>query len=251
MSVVRVENLSVHRQGRLVCDKLSFSLERGEFVGLIGPNGAGKTTAMRAALGLLPFKGHSSLAALAPQKRAKLVAWMPQTREIAWPMIAENLVMLGRTPYLSWGGTPSAEDWQHVNSAFALMEIEQMRKRPVTQLSGGEQARVLIARALAQNTPLLFVDEPIAGLDPAHQLATMRNFVQLAEKGKSLFVSLHDLGLAMRYCTRLIMLNKGRIVADGAPGEILTKERLAQVFGVKALVEQSAHGALFQLLDTV
>ena len=126
-----------------------------------------------------------------------------------------------------------------------------MQDRPATQLSGGEQARVLIARALAQDTPLLMADEPIAGLDPAHQMATMETFERLAGQGKSVLVSLHDLGLAVRHCTRLVLLGQGRLVADGPPQEVLTPARLAEVFGIRAIFEQTENGLVYQPLEVI
>ncbi|MDX1786311.1 MAG: ABC transporter ATP-binding protein, partial [Roseovarius sp.] len=115
-------------------------------------------------------------------------------------------------------------------------------------LSGGEQARVLIARALAQETPLLLADEPIAGLDPAHQIATMQTFSRLAAEGKSVLVSLHDLGLAARHCTRLILLGQGRLIADGTPRDVLTPDNLGEVFGISAWFQDTEHGLVCQPL---
>ncbi|MGC9368109.1 MAG: ABC transporter ATP-binding protein, partial [Paracoccaceae bacterium] len=228
MSLLRVENLSVTLRGRPVFRDVSFAIGPGEVVGLIGPNGAGKTTLMRAALGLIPAEGQSSIAALEPRARARAAAWMPQSREIAWPVSVETLVMLGRTPHLAAGQSPSDQDRAVVESALERMGLTALRARAATRLSGGEQARVLIARALAQDTPLVLADEPIASLDPAHQISTMRTFSALAEEGRAVLVSMHDLGLAARHCNRLILLGEGRLIADGPPGEVLTAERLAR-----------------------
>ncbi len=251
MTALSVAGLSVRLQRREVLRDVSFDVAPGEFVGLIGANGAGKTTLMRAILGLLPHKGHSSLAALPQASRAAQVAWMPQMREIAWPIPVQSVVMLGRTPHLGALQKPRAQDQRHVDAALAQMELTAMRDRPATQLSGGEQARVLIARALAQDTPLLLADEPIAGLDPAHQIAAMQTFAGLARQGKSLLVSLHDLGLAARHCTRLILLGDGTVVADGPPEEVLTPDRLAQVFGITAWCERTDRGLVYQPLDVI
>jgi iron complex transport system ATP-binding protein len=118
-------------------------------------------------------------------------------------------------------------------------------------LSGGEQARVLIARALAQDTPLILADEPTAGLDPGHQIGTLEQFEDLADAGKSVLVSLHDLGLAARHCTRLVLMDRGRIVADGTPDEVLSPERLADVFGIRAHLSRGADGLVFQPLSVM
>ena len=131
------------------------------------------------------------------------------------------------------------------------MGLEDYRSRTATRLSGGEQARVLIARALAQDTPLLLADEPIAGLDPAHQITTMQVFADLAREGRSVIVSLHDLGLAARHCTRLVMLQGGRLVADGPPAEVLTRGNVERVFGVTAFYESTPQGPVFQPMEVV
>ena len=176
---------------------------------------------------------------------------MPQAREIAWPVAVETVVMLGRTPYLSSLQKVTDEDRAKVEEALEQMELTGMRQRAATYLSGGEQARVLIARALAQDTPLLVADEPIAGLDPAHQIATMETFADLAAQGKSSIVSLHDLGLAVRHCSRLLLLGDGGLVADGPPGEVLTPERLARVFGISAWFGQTDKGPVYQPLEVI
>lgn len=251
MTLLSIKGLSVSLQRRKVLNNVSFSIEKGEFVGLIGPNGAGKTTLMRAALGFLPFEGQSSLASLPQSERARQASWMPQSREIAWPISVEAVVMLGRTPHLSGLRKAMDQDRQHVSAALRQMNLENKRDRPANQLSGGEQARVLIARALAQDTPLLLADEPVAGLDPAHQIATMETFAHLAEQGKSSLVSLHDLGLAARHCTRLILLGSGAVVADGPPEVVLSPERLAQVFGITAWYQRTDAGLVYQPLEVI
>ncbi|MCZ7675636.1 MAG: ABC transporter ATP-binding protein [Roseovarius sp.] len=251
MTLLEVTRLGVRLGGRDILRDVTFAIGRGELVGLIGPNGAGKTTLMRAALGLAPFTGRSSLAEMPPWPRARQVAWMPQSREIAWPVTVETVVALGRTPHLGRSGLPAAGDRDRVEAALARMELSALRHRAATHLSGGEQARVLIARALAQETPLLMADEPIAGLDPAHQITTMRTFAALAEQGRSVLVSLHDLGLAVRHCSRLIMLGKGGLVADGAPAQVMTPARLSEVFGITAWYADTEYGPVYQPLEVI
>jgi iron complex transport system ATP-binding protein len=251
MTLLRVEDLSVSLQDRDVLRHVELSVGKGECIGLLGPNGAGKTTLMRAALGLIPHRGRSSIAALPPRARARAAAWMPQAREIAWPVTVETLVMLGRIPHMAGGQRALPEDRTKVDAALDTMDLVAFRDRDATRLSGGEQARVLIARALAQDTPLIMADEPVAGLDPAHKISTMQTFAALARMERSVIVSLHDLGMAARHCTRLILLSGGGIVADGAPGDVLTPERLAEVFGIRAYFEKTADGPVFQPLEVL
>ena len=245
--LLTLRNLTVRRGLCPVVEGVSLTVAAGECVGLIGPNGTGKTSLLRGALGLLPATGHSSLAAMSPDARARAAAWLPQSREIAWGISVAHLVRLGRTPHLGHG----LDDDGAVSHALARMGLEGFRERAATRLSGGEQARALIARALAQEAPLLLADEPIAGLDPAAQIATMRVFARLAEEGGAVIASLHDLGLAARYCTRLIVLSRGRLVADGPPRTVLTPDLLAEVFDIRAHLSDTPDGLVFQPLDTL
>ena len=244
MTGLQITGLRARRGARLVLDGIDLTVQPGEFLGLLGRNGAGKTTLMRAALGLIAHEGTSSLARLKPAIRARQVAWMPQAREIAWGMTVEDLVGLGRLAH----GDRKPDS---IKAALARMGLEPLRHRKATELSGGEQARALIARALAQETPLLLADEPVAGLDPAQQINTMQTFRALATEGKSVVASLHDLGLAARHCTRLVALAGGRIVADGPPARVLRPLVMAEVFGVEGHFAQTPDGPVFQPTRTL
>jgi iron complex transport system ATP-binding protein len=241
-------HLTVRRGQCPVVDDVTLTVDPGECVGLIGPNGAGKTSLLRAALGFLPHAGESSLARLSPAARARAAAFVPQGRDIAWPVDVETLVGLGRGPHLAAGGMTDA-DRAAVTRALHRMGLEAYRARTATALSGGEQARVLIARALAQDTPLLLADEPVAGLDPEAQIRTMQVFADLAAEGRAVVASIHDLGLAARHCTRLVLLSRGRVVADGPPRAVLSAENLSTVFGVRGFHAETPDGPVFQPLE--
>lgn len=242
MSLLALEALSVSLGGRRVVEGVSLAVAPGDFVGLIGPNGAGKSSLMRAALGLLPAAGGRRLggedvAGLSAPERARRAAWLPQEREIAWPVSVETLVGLGRAPWRRPGAAFSEADRAAVADAMARADVARFAARPATALSGGERARALIARALAQAAPLVMADEPAAGLDPAHQIALMETFSVLAAEGRGVVASMHDLGLAARWCGRLALLDAGRLVAFGPPAEVLTEARLADVYGVRCRLD--------------
>jgi iron complex transport system ATP-binding protein len=248
MSLLTLESVAVSLGERSVLRDVSLTVESGEVVGLIGPNGAGKTTLMRAALGLIEATGVCSLARLSDAQRARAVAWMPQEHAITWPIAVESLVMLGRMPYRGFASAPTANDVEQVHRAITQAGLAGFEKRPATQLSAGERTRALIARALAQATPLIMADEPIAGLDPAHQISAMETFGALAAEGRSVLLSIHDLGLAARHCTRLILLGQGGLVADGEPASVLSAENLARIFNIEAFFAHNDHGPVYQSL---
>lgn len=240
---LKLDDLTVRHGGRVLVDRVSLTVPAGSFVGLIGPNGAGKTTLMRAALGLIGHEGRSDLDALTPARRARRAAWLPQAREIAWPIPVEALVRLGRRADPDRRAVDAA-----VAESLAALDVAHLARRAATELSGGELARVLIARLLAQRTPLVLADEPIAGLDPSHQFAVMALFARLAREGRTVIASIHDLTLAARFCARLVLMDQGRIVADGTPAEVLTPELLAEVFGVGGAFLQTPAGPAFVTL---
>ena len=251
MSLLRVENLSVSRQKRIIVDRVSFTIGEGELVGLIGPNGAGKSTLLRALLAQLPYQGLVTLngqesAQLKSVKRAQFLSYIAQDREISWNMRVEAVVQLGRLARLPQFSGLSKEDQQQITSAIEALEITHLRDKSARELSGGEQARVLIARAIAQDTPLMLADEPVAGLDPAHQLGLMQIFRELSTRGRSIICTLHDLGLAARWCTRLLLLKDGCLVADGAPADILREEVIRDLYGVEVYRTQTPDGLIIQ-----
>lgn len=250
MSVLNIQNLSVVRSARTVVDKASLGLKAGELVGLIGPNGAGKSSLLAAVAGTLPFAegqveidGHS-LTAMAPRARAKKLAYLPQDRRVDWPVPVEHLVLLGRLPHLGPFRKAAEEDAEAARAALEVVDGWHLRARTATHLSGGELGRVLMARALAVGAPFLLADEPVAALDPQHRLGTMQRLCAHARAGHGVMVVLHDLTLAARYCDRLVVMDGGRVVATGAPEQVLTDSLLADVYGIKAHKMRAEDGTL-------
>ncbi|MCX2697732.1 MULTISPECIES: ABC transporter ATP-binding protein [Ochrobactrum] len=239
MSTLSVHNLDVSLGRKTILEAVGFEAGEGAFIGLIGPNGAGKTTLLRALLGLTSSTGNvlldgSDLRRMHVAHRAKTISYLPQERDVAWPVTVRMLVSLGRSALKPVFVALDHDDEAAVETAMQRMGLVELASRPANELSGGERARALIARVLAQNTPVIFADEPVAGLDPAHQLELMELFAGLANEKKTVIASLHDLGLAAQYCTRLIVLNQGKLVADGAPEEVLNRSLLKDVYGIDA-----------------
>jgi iron complex transport system ATP-binding protein len=225
---------------REIVSDASLVLSAGELVALVGPNGAGKTTLMRALAGLLvPTHGTITLAdkplgSLSPRERARTVSYLPQGHIFHWPMSVEAVVMLGRAPHADAFSAATPDDRAALAQALADTETEAFAQRAVTTLSGGEKARVALARALATQAPVLLADEPTAALDPRHQLTVMAMLRRAADSGGAILAIMHDLTLAARFADRVLVMNEGRMVADGPPAEAFAAERLASVFGIEA-----------------
>lgn len=247
--ILGAEKVSVELTGRPVLHDVSLALAAGEVVGLLGPNGAGKSTLMRALCGLVEYRGEvrlgeTPLRAMSPAARARAIAYLPQTARVAWALSVRNVALLGRQPWHGFAG-PSARDRQIADEALEAMDALELAERPIGETSGGEQARVLAARAIAQETPVLIADEPVSGLDPAHQMMMMAAFRRLAATGRAFLVSLHDLTLAARWCDRLVILDQGRLAAMGKPGDIMTEENLGRIFNITAHVARDECGMVF------
>lgn len=253
MSGLSCEGLGVVIGSKTVLGGIDLSLERGVVTAVVGPNGAGKSTLLSSLAGLrAPTSGGvrldgADLLAMKPRERARRLAFLPQTPEIAWSVEARTLVELGRTPFVGARGQ-TAEDRAAVDRAMAAAGVEAFAHRLVDSLSGGERARVLIARALAGEPEWLLADEPMTGLDPAHQLDAAALFRRMAEEGAGVVLTLHDLSLAVRMADRIVVLAEGRIVADAGSGEVLTPDLLRRVYGVEAVLTEGPGGPLIDVV---
>jgi iron complex transport system ATP-binding protein len=205
-------------------EPVSLALAPGTVTGVIGPNGAGKTTLLKALAGLSRGPGTVLIDGEQFTPHPRRLAWLPASRDAVWPMTAATLVALGLGP----GAAPDA---QAVAAALAACDAAPLADRPVNQLSTGERARVLLARALVARPAWLLLDEPIANLDPGHRLDVMALLAAEAQRGAGVVLALHDLDLAAR-CDRLLLIHKARLVADGTPADVLQERHLAGIFGV-------------------
>ncbi len=240
MTQLVATGLQVALDGRTVLRDVSFSVQPGSMTGLIGPNGAGKSTLLRALLRLVAPThgtirlGDQDITHWPTHRLQGLIGYLAQGQIIHWPLTVENLVALGRPAMAQPLGQPDAQDLAAIEDALHKTRLQDLRTRPVMSLSGGERARVLLARVLAGPAQVLLVDEPVASLDPYHQLGIMDLLAATAREGRGVAVVLHDLSLAARFCDRLVLLADGIVAADGTPADVLTPERLAQVYRVDA-----------------
>jgi iron complex transport system ATP-binding protein len=239
---LRIEGALLRLDGRAVLDGASLVARSGEVTGVIGPNGAGKTTLLRAALGLQPLDGGEAqlsgrrLADLSEAERAALAGYLPQERKVAWNLSALSVVSLG-VP-----GEPPRLACEIAGEMLERVGLTRLADRGVLDMSGGERARVLLARLLATRAPLLMADEPAAGLDPDAQLLILDILREEARRGAAVVLTLHDLTLAARFCDRVTALKDGRVVAEGRPEQALSPEALRQVFGLDGALVETSHG---------
>jgi len=218
--------------GRIVLDGADLQVKVGELVAVVGPNGAGKSSLIRAFAGLLPLTrgavrlGGDDIGTLSSRDRAARVAYLPQERQIAWNLPAIEIAALG-APFLR-----AADAQARARDALKEVEAGHLADRGVAEMSGGERARVLLARVLTTGSRGLLVDEPIAGLDPEAQLMVLERLQARARGGQAVLVSLHDLALAARFADRIVVLDHAKLVTDDTPMKALTPEVMSQVFGL-------------------
>ncbi|WP_434531444.1 ATP-binding cassette domain-containing protein [Haloarcula sp. NS06] len=237
-----VSDLAVSFGEQSVVSGVGFSVDRGSLVGLVGPNGAGKTTVLRAVKGTLdPDRGTVRVGGEPISDRSakavsRLVASTPQGTALSFDFSVRQTVEMGRTPHLGRFDRMDEDDRNAVETAMERASVTQFADRPFTSLSGGERQRVLLARALAQETPVLLLDEPTASLDINHAVRTLELVRTLVEDGKTAVAAIHDLNLAARYCDELVLLAGGGIRAAGRPADVLTSDTLRDAFDAETLV---------------
>ncbi|PVV15433.1 MAG: ABC transporter [gamma proteobacterium symbiont of Ctena orbiculata] len=238
MTLLNGKGLCVTRGQRPILKGVEISLQQGEMLGLIGPNGAGKSTLLRVLAGVIEADAGElgidgeAIESIPQSQRAQRIAYLPQLSEIAWPMSVERIVELGRIPHLEPWQDPGEEDQEIIERVICQTDLLAFRDRAFNTLSGGEQARVLLARAMVTQPDILLADEPVSALDPAHQLDVMNLLRQHCDSGHSVIVVLHDLSLAAHYCHRLQLLHQGTTLAEGSAEAVLNEKNLADAYDI-------------------
>jgi iron complex transport system ATP-binding protein len=249
--------LTVRYGERCALQEVSLEFNPGSFVAILGPNGAGKSTLVRALTRLVPPAsgevrcGGRLLKEWGTAELARTIAVAPQDVWAPFEYSVLEMVLMGRSPHLSGMGLESETDVALARNALARMGLSEVESRSIQTLSGGERQRVLLARVLAQDTPIVILDEPTAHLDIAHQQRTLELMTELNREGRTVIAVLHDLNLASLYCPRLVLLADGQVRGDGAPGEVLTEARLAEVYGAKVVVTRHPNADLPVVLPAI
>ena len=234
--MLKIQSLSVSYGSRQILHNISLNVQNGEVLALIGPNGAGKSTLIRAASGVIPYAGHvrtngDDFASLSTIQRARYIATVPQAVSMPPAYSVWETVLLGRTPYLGFLGQPSKQDEEIARESLQRVSALPFTDRRIGELSGGEQQRILLARALCQSTPILLLDEPTAHLDLQYQVSLLELIRELAHKDNlAVLIALHDLNLAAHYADRIALMVAGNIKAIGKPDEVLVPELIADAY---------------------
>ena len=248
---LEVRNLSYLLEGRKILDNLSFKVNSGEIVGIIGPNGAGKTTLLKSINGIVEtnfgeirFNG-KNIREYEKKELARHISLMNQNTNIGFDFPCIDIVVLGRYPYLKRFQEYGKEDREKAEEYMRRTNTLKFRDRMITELSGGERQRVLFAKTLTQESDLILLDEPTASLDMKYEEEIFSIVSKLREENRSVIAIIHNLRVAIKYCTRLILISNGKIIEDGSPKEVITEKNLRDIFGVESRVyENSFNGKL-------
>lgn len=235
-AAVSAENIAVGYDDRIILKNFNAEIAAGQFVGIIGCNGSGKSTLLKALRGLHPVKtgtisyfGHD-IASLSARQAAQMAAYMQQSTHIEFNYTGKEVVLSGRYPHLKWWQRENAQDEELVQACMEYTGTGNLQDVPVNEISGGQRQRIFLAKILAQMTPILFMDEPTAGLDMVYQEEIFRFTKELAQNGKTILMVVHELNLAARYCDRILLLGEGKLLADGAPATVFTEEILSRAY---------------------
>jgi iron complex transport system ATP-binding protein len=244
--VISVKNLTTGYGNRVVVQDMNADFYAGEMVGIIGANGAGKSTFLKTIRGLLPKLGGEisilgkPVEKLAEKEFATQVAYLQQNVEIGFGYTGKDIVLAGRYPYMKWWQKENQKDLDLALACLQYTGTLELADEPVNQVSGGQRQRIFLAKILAQQTPILFLDEPTTGLDMVYQEEIFRFSRELARKGKTILMVVHELNYAAEYCNRIILVGEGKILADGKPEAVLTSELLSRAYNAWVTVTRNA-----------
>jgi iron complex transport system ATP-binding protein len=254
--MIEVKDLSFKRSNKDILVNLSTDFREGEVTAIIGPNGAGKTTLLKCMAGFLkPCEGDvtlngTCLLEIPLKERARKMSYVPQATLPAFPLTVTEMVLHGRRPYVTWGVTK--KDNMIVRNLLNKLQIDHLEASYVDEISGGQKQKAVIARALAQETEIVMLDEPIAALDIRYEYEVLQITRELAEKeGRTVIMVLHDLELAARFSDRVILMNHGEIFCQGTPGEVLTQPHLREVYKVDTVIEKGPAGVKITVVDSL
>ena len=242
---IELKNLSIGYGNKSVLQDVNAKINKGEIVGIIGCNGAGKSTLLKTIRGLLPKQSGEilyfgrKLESFSEKELAREVAYLQQNVEVGFGYTGKDIVLAGRYPYMKWWKGESISDEELALKCMEYTGTKELAERPVNEVSGGQKQRILLAKVLAQQTPILFLDEPTTGLDMVYQEEIFRFSQALAEMGKTILMVVHELNLAAKYCSRIILLGEGTVIADGRPDNVFTEKILSKAYNAPVRVIRS------------
>lgn len=244
-TIIELKYLSIGYGNKSVLQDVNAKINKGEIVGIIGCNGAGKSTLLKTIRGLLPKQSGEilyfgrKLESFSEKELAREVAYLQQNVEVGFGYTGKDIVLAGRYPYMKWWKGESISDEELALKCMEYTGTKELAERPVNEVSGGQKQRILLAKVLAQQTPILFLDEPTTGLDMVYQEEIFRFSQALAEMGKTILMVVHELNLAAKYCSRIILLGEGTVIADGRPDNVFTEKILSKAYNAPVRVIRS------------
>ncbi len=254
MEIIDVRDLSFRYNSKTILNNINFGLDRDQIVGILGPNGAGKSTIIKILGGILEYEGSikvvdRELRSFKRKELAKIIAVVPQNFEPGFDFKVRDLVMMGRTPYLKMFESMSSEDFNIVEDTMKLTDIVHIKDKSIREISGGERQRVIIAMAIAQDPKILLLDEPNANLDLKYQISIFELLKHLVKtKHISIIVAMHDVNLAVKYCNKIMLLNKGEIVQFDIPEKVITEDNIKKVYEIDSSIIKDGNGTLTYII---
>ena len=244
-TIIELKNLSIGYGNKSVLQDVNAKINKGEIVGIIGCNGAGKSTLLKTIRGLLPKQSGEilyfgrKLESFSEKELAREVAYLQQNVEVGFGYTGKDIVLAGRYPYMKWWKGESISDEELALKCMEYTGTKELAERPVNEVSGGQKQRILLAKFLCHQTPILFLDEPTTGLDMVYQEEIFRFSKALAKMGKTILMVVHELNLAAKYCSRIILLGEGTVIADGRPDNVFTEKILSKAYNAPVRVIRS------------